>query len=288
MIKRQIKKAKERKRAVEFKRHELHINSAEYLAHEVASFSLAKRTVYDQDGDLLWDTDTDFIDFKEQYFPLLIFLVHAIMNEGVLDTDELREIARSPEWRLVWCLNRENLTGLFDCPIGDLTLNHKLLIYWSRVYDSALESPEPPDMEIINDDERFDDWLASRDLAIKEKTDKSPSGMQDHNEQMHVLDGTYIETCSCGAKERNVGVKGLGERERHQSDCLYGTYRQYTPEEKDKIARRIYGRNSNRVRKLLDKEQEVILKRGTVEDQYLRQNKTRQLLGMQTKVVSRK
>jgi hypothetical protein len=85
-------------------------------------------------------------------------------------------------------------------------------------------------------------------------------------------------------KKLNLG-KGLGEKHPHANHCLYGTWRQFTLEEKEAKARRIYNRNSKGVRRALDVDQERVLKKGIVEEQDLRDKKTRQLLGMPTKII---
>lgn len=286
IIKLQIKDAKAKKTWVDNKKLEIRQNSAEYLAHEVACFKLLRRVALRDDETPLIPDDSTFLFFKREYTTFVYYMIQEMMGEGMMDTPTLREIARSTEWRLVWSLSRENLPAIFNRTIGDLTINHRLLIYWSRVYDSAFESPEPPEDDIINDDERFDEWLSDREIERKEKRGEiiSHSKTNHHQEQGHILDGEYVERCTCGAKKTNAG-KGLGERLPHAETCLYGTWHQYSPEEKEAKARRIYGRNSSNIRKTLDSEQDRVLQRGLVEEQHLRGKKTRSLLGMPTKVI---
>lgn len=280
IIKLQIEDALAKKEYVEGKRNELKRQTAEYLAHEIASCMLLRRVAFKADGSLLIPDDKTFFKYKEEYVIFLFYLIYEMMSEGALDIAEIREIARSTEWRLTWCLSRENLSSIFGRNVGDLTINHKMLIYWSRVYDSALESPEPPDAEIINDDDKFDDWLAGRDLGRKDKIEST----HHHQERGYILDGEYIEVCTCGAKEKNKG-KGHGERIPHANICLYGTWHQYTAAEKEAKARQIYGRNTSGVRKIIDQEQEAVLQRGVVEEQHLRGQKTRKVLSMPSKVI---
>lgn len=278
----QIKDAWAKKNAVDRKRLELRMNSAEYLAHEIASFKMLSSLLLDSNGEQIIKNDHDLIFYKQNYHDWCLTLLNEMLSEGVMEIADIREIARSVDWRLIWTLQRENLTALFDRPIGDLTLNHKLLIYWSRIYDSAIESPEPPDVETINDDDMFDQWLANRDLNDKEN--KKPSSTSHHQEQGQLIDGEYSEECTCGAKAANKG-KYLGEKQPHAIDCPYGTWRYFTPEEKERRAQQVYGRNKNSIREMLDKEQERVLQKGLIEEQNLRDKKSRQLLGMQTKTI---
>lgn len=284
IIKLQIDDANAKKEYVQNKRNNLKQKTAEHLAHEIASFMMLRRIVTKPDGTLLLPDDETYLFFKENYPMLMFYLVYEMLAEGIMETPDIREIARSAEWRLTWVLGRENLPSIFGRNVGDLNINHKLLIYWSRVYDSALESTEPPELETLNDDDLFDDWLASKDLERKTNKMDRKTGADHHQERGYILDGEYVESCNCGMKAKNAG-KGLGERIPHANTCPYGTWREYTTEEREARARHVYGRNSQNVRKLLDNEQENILKRGSVEEQQLRGKKTRHLLGMPTKVI---
>lgn len=284
-IQKDIDAALEKKRNVQSKKNDFFIYSADYYAAEAAAATLIRRVTCNLDGTLLWPTDDIFLHFK-RYFPAFImFVTNEVLSEGGLPIDEIREVARNPEWRLTWTLQRENLLGIFSRPIGDLTLNQKLLIYWSRVYDSAFESAEPPKADVVNDDEKFDEWLASRELNDKERLENKNTNTKDHQEKMQMLDGEYSDVCNCGAKAKNVG-KGLGERIMHPRTCPWGTFRYYSQAEREEKARKTYSRNSDRVRNIMDQEQQVITQKGLIEEQHLRGKKTRHIFGMKTDVTS--
>lgn len=276
-----------KKQNTQYKKNDFFINSAEYYATEIAALTLIRRVVCNLDGTPLWPDDTSFLLFKREHNGFLAFITGEVLSEGIMPTDEIREVARNPEWRLTWVLQRENLPGIFGRNVGDLTISQKLVIYWSRVYDSAFESTEPPNVDVVNDDDKFDEWLANRDLNSKDEADSKKHGSKDHQERMQLLDGEYSDSCNCGAKAKNAG-KGLGERTPHAQTCLYGTYRAYSRQEKEDIARRTYSRNSERVRTLLDQEQQTVLDKGLLEEQHLRGKKSRHILGMRTDVVTKK
>lgn len=280
-----IDKTLEKKHSTLSKKNEYFVNSADYYASEAAATALLRRVVLNLDGSQLFPTDESLLLFKRDYYPFIIFLTNAVLSEGVWEIDEIREVARSPEWRLTWSLQRENLPGIFDRSVGDLTLNQKLVIYWSRVYDSALESSEAPPIDIINDDDKFDEWLANRELSSKEDSESKKLGRNDHQEKMQSLDGEYSEACNCGVKTKNIG-KGLGERIPHARTCTYGIFRRYTREEKSQVASQVYSRNSDRVRNLIDQEQQAVIERGELQEQHLRGQKSRHILGMKTDVTS--
>lgn len=283
IIKTQIEDAKAKRDWVKKKKQEFKINSCEYLAHEIASFKLLRKIVYHPNGQLLFDTEEKFISYKQNYFFWLYYILNQAFEDIIWDVSTIREIARSVEWRLVWVLSRENLASLFNRPIGDLTLNQKFLIYWSRVYDSAFESHEPPDNETIQDDDLFDQWLANKD-SDKKSNNLTKNITGDQVEVGQVLDGEYIEHCTCGAKQKNKNMY-LGEKIPHDSSCLYGTWKRYSLEERELKARSIYGKNSKGVREIINREQETVLKKGLVQEQDLRDKQSRQKLGMKTKTI---
>jgi len=283
IIKLQIEDAQAKKAWVQRKRNEFKFNSAEYLAHETAAFKLMCRVVLKPDGSLMFPTEEFLLECKKDYFQWIYFLLNEVMSENSWDVTSLRSVARSVEWRMFWTLTRENLPTLFNRPVGDLTHNQRFLVYWSRVYDSAFESHEPPERDVIEDDDLFDQWLANRDLQRKEDKD-SDSSKKKLPEHGHVLDGEHIDVCNCGAKEKNRG-KYLGEKVPHAVTCPFGTWHRYTPEERETKARLIYGRNSKSVRQIMDREHETVLQKGLVQEQDLRQKTTRQQLGMKTNVI---
>lgn len=109
IIKLQIEDAKAKKEYVGAKRNNLKQQTAEYLAHEIASFMLLRRVALRPDGTELIPDDSTYLLFKENYIMLVFYLIYEMMSEGALETVEIREIARSTEWRLTWGLARENL-----------------------------------------------------------------------------------------------------------------------------------------------------------------------------------
>lgn len=282
IIKLQIDDVLAKQEVVKRKHMEFRMNSAEYAAHEFASLALLRRVACDIHNNEIFKDEQEFVVYKQSYIIFLYYLIERMMNEGTLPTKDIRAIAKSPEWRLVWILSRENLPAIFNRPISDLTLNHRLLIYWSRVYDSAYERPEPPSNDIVNDDDRFDEWLAEKDMGVKSKSEQS----SDHQEEGRTIEGYFIEECYCGMKAKNKG-RGLGERLPHQPHCPYGVWHENTPEERAKVAERIYGRNNPAMRKFMNTELDNVDRKGLVEEQHLRGQKSRQVLGLETKVTKR-
>jgi hypothetical protein len=268
------------------------INSAEYYANEIAIMELLRRVALSDSGELLWPTIREIEDVRKEYAELINYLSIDMMKEGVLPTCDIRKVARSGEWRVLWSSSRENLMGLFNRSVADLGLNQKLLIYWSKVYDTIYEDPNKPEEDVIIDDIECDNWLENRSLERAEdkdsasRKDSNVTHASDHHERLQLLDGHYDEVCTCGADK--IKYKGLGERPQHDSGCNFGVWHVNTQEEKDKLAAKIYGRNNPRTRQLINAEHDVVERRGHIEEQHLRGRVNRTLLGAQSKTVEKR
>lgn len=268
--------------------------SAEYMSHERMVFFLVSRLVCDLNGVSLWDDDDQFEEWRKEYPEAAIHLAHELTQGNIVSIKEIRRVARSPEWRLLWTTHTDNVQALFTQDIRSLNMSQKLLIYWSRVYDSAFESTERPDEETLENDDMFDAWFQNRlEEREERKLNKGHlaqygkrTAVRDHHEQGVVIDGYYNEDCTCGALEQKG--RGLGESRRHADWCKHGVFVNYTSDEKEQIASQIYGRNSKKVRQHVNKEQEYVADRGQIEEQNLRNKKSRMLLGSDQKIHARK
>jgi len=87
--------------------------------------------------------------------------------------NEIRKIARSDPWRLFWLSAKETNMGLFDNQANNMTELQHALILWSRIYDFAFNSPNPPSDDVIEDDDKFDQWYEDELKNIKEDNKKS-------------------------------------------------------------------------------------------------------------------
>jgi hypothetical protein len=280
-IEEQIDETREKLSAVLQKKQHIYVMTAEYMAQEAFIFSLLQQTVMNRDGTLFFRNDNSITHLKDSDRELLNILVKEVTSEGGLPNSDIRKVARSMEWRMLWTLNREDIAGLFNVPVSNLSLNQRMLIYWSRVYDLAYESTVKPDDDVIQDDDKFDTWLQNRSNEKVDSDSAKRRGAPDHHERGVVLDGYYVETCTCGVG--TIKIRGHGERPRHASDCSYGVYKKYTREEKDKIADEIYGRNSAKIRQIQTHEQEMATK-GAIDEKDLLNRKARMILGSKQEV----
>jgi hypothetical protein len=278
----QIEETQDKLRHTLEKQQYIYTLSAEYMANEAFIYAMMRRVVLYEDGVPFFDHHQTINDLRENNPELTTILLKEVVTEGALPHAELRRVARSLEWRMLWTLNRENTQSLFSTPVANLSANQRMLIYWSRVYDLAYESTEKPDEEVIQDDEKFDTWLRNRSNEKSESEMAKKKNVPEHHERGVILDGYYIEECICGVAE--IKVKGHGERPKHATNCMYGTYRKYTRAEKDKIADDVYARNPRRIRMLQTQEQMTVAKVGMIDEKDLRNRNSRMLLGSKQEV----
>lgn len=122
------------------------------------------------------------VDTEEKYWPtwdifleeasdeVVMLITSQIMNTHRCDTKEIREIARSGNWRHRWN-SASSIIDVFGRPIVELDEEQGNLVYWSTIYDSVFESMERPPQEIIDNDELLDKWFEEqgRKNALEDK-----------------------------------------------------------------------------------------------------------------------
>jgi len=84
----------------------------------------------------------------------------------------VREVARCDPWRLFWLSAKETNMELFNNSATNMTELQHALILWSRIYDFAYNSSNPPDDSVIDDDSEFDKWYEDEIRSIKEESKK--------------------------------------------------------------------------------------------------------------------
>lgn len=100
------------------------------------------------------------------------------INQCTIDISKFRELARSDIWKSYWSANKDLI---FDKPTIDLTDEQRTLLVFSRMYDSARESPESPPDPIFDDDDMFDGWLLLQHEKYKDskKAKQTELGVND-------------------------------------------------------------------------------------------------------------
>lgn len=104
-----------------------------------------------------------------------LYSLYSKYNKELLLDDEIREISKSSEWRMIWNSTKDGYQ-LFSFPAINMTDMQKSLVNWTRVYDSVYESMEVPSDEIINDNYAIDGWFTVQ--RRKRDDDKKESSQQ--------------------------------------------------------------------------------------------------------------
>ena len=86
-----------------------------------------------------------------------------LVNLNTLSDDEIREIAKSSQWKIIW--NSCNIEGLFGVRSVDYSYEQKMLVTWSIFYDNIAKSSECPSDDVIEDNDMLDGWI----LVMKNK-----------------------------------------------------------------------------------------------------------------------
>ena len=138
----------------------LHTQKNIYSPMGATGFAQVARTRYligsglfNDQGNRVWKGD----DFYKENNSLLDDAVTAY-SEAQISDFVMRAIARSDSWLSVWNCKANSLDVFGKCAV-DLTEEQRSLLSWSQLYESIAEHPNPPNQEIINDDDAFDGWL---------------------------------------------------------------------------------------------------------------------------------
>lgn len=78
--------------------------------------------------------------------------------EAKVDENLIRKIAREEPWRSIWSAGKSE-GSVFGLSSSLLSNEQRMLVIWSKMYDSIYESPECPPEEVIDDDDCLDGWL---------------------------------------------------------------------------------------------------------------------------------
>jgi hypothetical protein len=89
------------------------------------------------------------------------------INEHRLSHETLRELARTEPWRSIFAARKEDVFGISP---ADMSEDQRIILLYSRMYESISNHPETPPDEIIEDDDALDGWMIeNRKNAEREK-----------------------------------------------------------------------------------------------------------------------
>lgn len=165
MTKSLISSLKEVLRKETVRKAELFYSSAEHYAAEARSSAIIYCSTYDEEENRWWKNWNEFLN--ESDFVFMSNIIKEINEIKSIGNKEVRELARSPQWRYLWNGAKGNIKSLFGRNLGDMDMSQRNLMYWSQVYDSVYEAYERPSDDIINDDEALDKWFEEQNKKRK-------------------------------------------------------------------------------------------------------------------------
>ncbi len=164
---RKLDSLKEKLDFLQRQRGSLISNSAESYANEFRYFWNLHKMTFKEDGGALWSNYEQFLNEDRERLHIIL---GEYIRQFILDVAEIRKIARSGIWR-VYFNSCKNSSDLFNKPLCDLDANQLTILYWSYVYDNAFNAYEPPEDDIVDNDELFDAWL--EEYAEKQKKERA-------------------------------------------------------------------------------------------------------------------
>lgn len=117
--------------------------------------------------------NNQFIKFFDNKYPDSKILedINYEINLHQIDIPIFRKIARSAEWRSYWSANKN---FVFEKASSEWTDEQRTLVVFTKMYESAHESSEPPPDPVFEDDDMFDGWiLLQNEIAKKERSKKT-------------------------------------------------------------------------------------------------------------------
>ena len=96
-------------------------------------------------------------------------LILRIKRDEIL-SKEYRYIARNDPWISYWAAGKEDLFGICSAKMND---EQRAIITYSKMYDNAYSSAEPPKREVVDDDDLFDGWIIKQRKDNESAKEKS-------------------------------------------------------------------------------------------------------------------
>jgi hypothetical protein len=191
---RKLKKSQERRDSLFLYKNSLFSNTAERYAQEQKIWWGIHKMAFYTNGKPIWPT---YEDFANSDIDDTTAIVNAYLGGFRLSSNVARRIARHPEWR-IYFNTCKNSRDLFSRPLSDLDENQSYVLYWSVVYDNAINSYEPPSDDTLEDDDLFDSWLESTAKERKKERARNKHGGKASGP--NTTSETFIMTDEEGAK----------------------------------------------------------------------------------------
>jgi len=252
-------------------RYNLFSNSAEKYAEDIKIKAIVFSSVFNEDGEKFWASWDEFLSEEDNALLSNITIAIYEASKDKLKDKQIREVARSPMWRYRWSAAK-NIDYLFGKSVIELTDDQASLVYWSQLYDSVYDAYERPPEDIINDDDKLDEWLSeqseTRKKEIKEK----------------FVDKKVNKISSRTAKHSEIGIV---TNPALQADLERANKMGLAKNTEVADTSEVYDMNSDLAKKFLKVQEDRIKKAGVIEERDLRRDSdSRRVIGAQDAIIS--
>lgn len=107
------------------------------------------------------------------------------LDSDIITVEEFRELARNDPWRTLWSVGKDRCLSGF---VSEWTDDQKMLVTFSKMYDNAHQSTEPPPDEVFDDDDMFDGWMIDqrrkREKEVKQKQADVAANIPDNAQEV--------------------------------------------------------------------------------------------------------
>jgi len=135
--------------------------------------------------------------------------VLSCFRESMLPESKIRELAQNEPWRCLWVVKENSGTSLFYNH-GELTLNQKNMIIWSKMYDNIQESMDCPNDDVIQDHDMLDGWFVlQRKKREKERAESEFEGSTS-SEKIKNSSEIFVMAETGGDKDRVELMNDIG------------------------------------------------------------------------------
>jgi hypothetical protein len=159
--------------------------TCEGFADGAKNEKLVYYTVYKNENERLWGSYEEFLNSESK------LLVAGLSNKVIefingFSMTLLRKIARHPSWRTRWISATKTGQSLFKGNISEWDQNKTYLCFWSNLYDSVYEIYPPVEKFILENDERLDNFLESRNKENGKINDSQVEGTRAMFNSVHI------------------------------------------------------------------------------------------------------
>lgn len=154
--------------------HSLDYTTVESYADDVKNKYLLFKTLTDENGKPIWETENK-VD---------LYLLQSIILEigkNAITVADYRELARTEPWSSYWRISKGNP---FSAAPVNWTEEQKTISLFSQMYDNVYQHTDCPELDVINDDDMLDGWLLTiKEEQEKEKTKKKVKKKEDKHQK---------------------------------------------------------------------------------------------------------